>query len=67
MSQKLFSILGKVHNFFLARTWLTKPVHYLLERWAPSSTAEERAWTEDAEFAILEQAPLRAKKFYIGW
>lgn len=62
MSQKLFSILGKVHNFFLARTWLTKPVHYLLERWAPSSTAEERAWTEDAEFAILEQAPLRAKK-----
>ncbi len=62
MSQKLFSLLGKVHQFFLARTWLTKPVHYLLERWAPTSTAEDRAWVEDAEFAMVEQAPLRAKK-----
>lgn len=62
MSQKLFGILGKVHDFFLARTWLTKPVHYFVERWAPSDTAEDRVWAEDAEFAILEQAPLRAKK-----
>jgi membrane fusion protein, adhesin transport system len=62
MSQSLFKILGKTHDFFLARTWLTKPVHYLLEKWAPSDTAEDRAWVEDAELAILEQAPLRAKK-----
>jgi membrane fusion protein, adhesin transport system len=62
MSQKLFQILGKTHEFFLARTWLTKPVHYLLEKWAPTDTEEDRAWTEDAELAILEQAPLRAKK-----
>lgn len=62
MSQKLFHVLGKVHDFFLARTWLTKPVHYFLERWAPSNTEEDRTWTEDADLAILEQAPLRAKK-----
>jgi membrane fusion protein, adhesin transport system len=62
MSQKLFSVLGKVHNFFLARSWLTKPVHYLLEKWAPTNTADNLAWDEDAEFAMLEQAPLRAKK-----
>ncbi len=62
MSQQLFNILGKVHNFFLARTWLTKPVHYFLEKWAPSKTAADRAWVEDAELAMLEQAPLRAKK-----
>jgi adhesin transport system membrane fusion protein len=66
MSQKLFSLLGKVHEFFLARTWLTKPVHYLLEKWAPTDTAEDRAWVEDAELAMLEQAPLRAKKILYG-
>ncbi|MEE9332136.1 MAG: HlyD family type I secretion periplasmic adaptor subunit [Methylophilaceae bacterium] len=62
MSQKLFQGLGKIHSFFLARTWLTKPVHYLLEKWAPTHTAEELAWEEDAEFAMLGQAPLRAKR-----
>lgn len=66
MSQKLFSVLGKVHEFFLARTWLTKPVHFLLERWAPTDTAEDRAWVEDAELAMLDQAPLRAKKILYG-
>lgn len=62
MSQKLFQMLGKTHNFFLARTWLTKPVHFLLEKWAPTDTTEDRAWIDDAELAMLEQAPLRAKK-----
>jgi len=62
MSQTLFKILGKTHDFFMARTWLTKPVHYLLEKWAPSESEEDRAWLEDAELAILDQAPLRAKK-----
>jgi membrane fusion protein, adhesin transport system len=62
MSQTLFKVLGKTHDFFMARTWLTKPVHYLLEKWAPSESEEDRAWLEDAELAILDQAPLRAKK-----
>jgi len=62
MSQMLFKVLGKTHDFFMARTWLTKPVHYFLEKWAPTDSEEDRAWMEDAELAILEQAPLRAKK-----
>ncbi len=62
MSQTLFNVLGKVHNFFMARTWLTKPVHYLLEKWAPTDSEEDRAWIDDAELAILNQAPLRARK-----
>lgn len=62
MSQKLFQGLGKIHEFFLARTWLTKPIHYLLERWAPTKTAEDLNWAEDAELAMLGEAPLRAKK-----
>ncbi len=62
MSQTLFKVLGKTHDFFMARSWLTKPVHYFLEKWAPSESEEDRAWMEDAELAILDQAPLRAKK-----
>ncbi len=62
MSQRLFESLGKVHDFFNARSWVTKPVHYLFEIWAPSETKEDQTWYEDAELAMLEQAPLRAKK-----
>lgn len=62
MSQTLFKVLGKTHDFFMARTWLTKPVHLLLEKWAPTQSEEDRLWVEDAEFAMMDQAPLRAKK-----
>jgi len=62
MSQMLFNLLGGVHNFFMKRNWLTKPVHILLEKWAPTKTQEDMAWEEEAEDELLEQAPLRAKK-----
>lgn len=62
MSQFLFETLGKVHQFFNARSWLTKPVHFFLDRWAPIETKEDHAWEDEAEQAILDQAPLRAKK-----
>jgi len=63
MSQGLFKSLGKIHDFFLARTWLTKPVHYFMSKWAPEEDPDEvRSWAEDAELAMLEEAPLRAKK-----
>jgi adhesin transport system membrane fusion protein len=62
MSQQLFNLLGKLHDFFKARGWLTRPVHAMLEKWAPVSTKEDHAWEDEADLAILEQAPLRAKK-----
>jgi len=62
MSQQLFDGLGKLHHFFKARGWLTKPVHWVLEKWTPTYTKEDHAWEDEAELAILEQAPLRAKK-----
>lgn len=62
MSQRLFNSLGKLHDFFNARSWITKPVHYLLEKWAPSDTKEDYTWMEDSDIAILAQRPLRAKK-----
>jgi len=62
MSQILFNVLGKVHNFFNARNWLTKPIHFILDRFAPTQEEESLNWREDADYAILEQAPLRAKR-----
>ena len=62
MSENLFNLLGRMHNFFHSRAWLTKPVHNLLEKWAPTKTHEDQAWEDEAEDELLEQAPLRAKK-----
>ena len=62
MSRILFKLLGGVHHFFNNRGWLTRPVHLLLERWAPTKTEEELDWETQAEIAMLDQAPLRAKK-----
>jgi adhesin transport system membrane fusion protein len=69
MSERLFKGLGKVHDFFQARTWLTKPVHRFFEKWAPTDTTdtpEDYGWEAEAELAILNQAPLRAKKILYG-
>lgn len=62
MSQKLFKALGAMHDFFKKNTWITKQVHQLLEKWAPTKTQENLAWDEEAETVMLEQMPLRAKK-----
>jgi adhesin transport system membrane fusion protein len=66
MSQKLFNALGKTHHFFKNRAWLTKPVHNLLEKWVPTKTHEDQPWEKEAEEALLEQMPLRAKKILYG-
>ncbi len=62
MSEQLFERLGRLHAFFKAQTWLSKPVHILLEKWTPAYTKEDHAWEDEADLAMLEQAPLRAKK-----
>ena len=62
MSKNLFNTLGKAHHFFKNRSWLTRPVHYLLEKWAPTKTQDDLAWEQEAENELQEQAPLRAKK-----
>lgn len=61
MSQRLFKILGGLHNFFFKNKWLTGPTYLLFQRWAPVETREELAWTEEAELAMEEETPLRAK------
>ncbi len=62
MSQRLFKSIGNIHEFFQARTWLTAPVHFLVERWTPIKTEENIPWEKQAELAMFEETPLRAKK-----
>lgn len=61
MSQRLFQIFGGLHNFFFKHKWLTGPVYLLFRKWAPVETREELAWAEEAELAMEEEEPLRAK------
>lgn len=61
MSQRLFMMLGGLHNFFFKNKWLTGPTYLLFRKWAPVETREELAWTEEAELAMEEEEPLRAK------
>lgn len=61
MKRGLFNAFGGLHNFFVKHKWLTGPVYLLFKRWAPVETKDEFAWTEEAEQAMEEQVPLRAK------
>lgn len=62
MSEGLFNLLGKLHHFFKERDWLTGPIHRLLDRWMLNAPMDDTGWSDEAERAILEQTPLRARK-----
>ena len=62
MSESLFKKLGDFNNFIKSQSWLTKPIYYMVDRAVPTETRDNLAWDEEADLAILEQAPLRARK-----
>jgi len=61
MSENLFKRIGQLNEAFKKQTWLTKPIYHLLDKMAPTETREDLHWDDEADLAILEQAPLRAK------
>ena len=61
MSENLFKKIGTANEVFKRQTWITKPINYFLDHWVPKETKEDLLWDEEADLAILEQAPLRAK------
>lgn len=69
MSQKLFGLLGATNRFFTKLTWLNGPIHAVLEWWTPTQTKEDATWTEQAEEALLEESPIRARKilYWVGF
>ena len=38
------------------------PIYYMVDRVVPTETRDDLAWSDEADLAILEQAPLKAKK-----
>ena len=68
MNERLFKLLGKLHHFFNRSDVLATPVHMMLDKLAPHETKEDLNWEEEADIALLEQTPLRAKSllYWIG-
>lgn len=62
MSENLFKRLEAINHFLKSQAWLTKPIYHLLDRWVPAETKEDLNWDEEADLAILEQTPLKAKR-----
>lgn len=61
MSQDLYNLMGKANDFFKRNAWVTKPIHYVLERWVEKDAVEDPSWNEEIDLAIEEQNPLRAR------
>ena len=62
MSQGLFKVIGGLNNFLKSQSWLTAPIYWMVNRAVPTETRDNLNWSEEADLAILEQAPLKAKK-----
>ena len=62
MSQGLFKVIGGLNNFLKSQSWLTAPIYWMVNRAVPTETRDNLNWNEEADLAILEQAPLKAKK-----
>lgn len=61
MSEHLFKKLGTINRFLKGQAWLTKPIYYFLDRWVPTETKEDLHWDDEADLAILEQTPVKAR------
>lgn len=61
MSEQLFKKLDTINRFLKSQSWLTKPIYYFLDRSVPTETKEDLHWDDEADLAILEQTPVKAK------
>jgi adhesin transport system membrane fusion protein len=61
MSEGLFKKIGAFNHFLKSQTWITKPIYYMVDRAVPTESRDDLAWNEEADLAILEQTPLKAK------
>ncbi|OZA04619.1 MAG: secretion protein HylD [Methylophilaceae bacterium 17-44-8] len=62
MREGLFKTIGKFTGLFGGRNWLARPIYAMIDRAIPTETREVLAWEEEADVAIIEQSPLKAKK-----
>lgn len=66
MSQRLFKAIGAFNAFLNKQSWVTAPIYWMLNRAVPTETRDNLGWSEEAELAILEQKPLKARKLIYG-
>ncbi|WP_020168053.1 MULTISPECIES: HlyD family type I secretion periplasmic adaptor subunit [Methylotenera] len=66
MSQGLFRIIGALNAFLNKQSWITAPIYWMVNRVVPTETRDNLAWEEEAELAIMEQKPLKARKLLYG-
>lgn len=62
MSEGLFKKIGAFTRMFGGRNWLATPIHAMIDKVIPTETQDSLAWEQEADVAILEQTPLKAKK-----
>lgn len=66
MSEKLFKQLGLANEFLKKQSWITRPINYFLDKLAPTEAHEDLNWSDEADLAIMEQTPVRAKYLLYG-
>ena len=66
MSQRLFKVIGWFNTLLNKQSWVTAPIYWMVNRAVPTETRDNLAWDEEAELAILEQKPLKARKLLYG-
>jgi membrane fusion protein, adhesin transport system len=62
MSEGLFKKLGAVVNVFSRNAFFAKPIYMMIDKVVPSETRDDLPWQDEANLAMIEQSPLRAKK-----
>lgn len=62
MSEGLFKVIGGVNSFLKRQSWLSAPIYYMVDRTVPTETRDDLTWDGEADLAILEQTPIKAKK-----
>lgn len=66
MSEKLFKKLGEANAFVRGKTWITKPISVMLEKFSPTETHDDLDWVQEAELAMMAQKPIGAKFLLYG-
>ena len=61
MGESLFNKIGTLNNFVKRQSWITKPIYFLVDRAVPTESRDDLDWHEEADLAIVEQTPLKAK------
>lgn len=68
MSQRLFNAIGFINRLFTRNSWITKPIHFVLDRLTPHHTKENPTWDDEIAMTLRDQTPVKARAIiYWSW